>query len=222
MGLLRRLPDTEKTRQARLGMVADQIEARGIRSPRVLDAMRAEPRHAYLPEDVRQDAYGDRPLPIGHGQTMSQPYIVARMTEALDVAATSRVLEIGTGSGYQAAILDRLAAEVFTIEIVEALCEQAQCDLTLNGHGRVKVRCGDGYQGWLDAAPFDRIMVTAAPDHVPPPLVDQLRPGGVLVLPLGDREQWLVRLTKRADGSLAQEILDAVRFVPLTGEATDR
>ncbi|MBM4398701.1 MAG: protein-L-isoaspartate(D-aspartate) O-methyltransferase [Deltaproteobacteria bacterium] len=203
-------------------MVATQIESRGVHDQAVLDAMRAEPRHAYVPEDVRALAYADHPLPIGHGQTISQPFIVALMTAALDVKPGARVLEIGTGSGYQAAVLDRLGAEVFTIEIVEPLCERARRDLVANGHGRVNVRCGDGYRGWPEAAPFDRIMATAAPSHVPRPLVDQLVPGGILVLPVGTGEQWLVRLDKAADGTVTRRTIEAVRFVPMTGEAGGR
>jgi protein-L-isoaspartate(D-aspartate) O-methyltransferase len=213
------VPDTEAFRQARLRMVATQIEARGVRDPAVLDAMRAEPRHAYVPADVRAHAYADHPLPIGHGQTISQPFIVALMSAALDATPGSRVLEVGTGSGYQAAVLDRLGAEVYTIEIVEPLCERARRDLASNGHGRVKVRCGDGYRGWPEAAPFERIIVTAAPDHVPEPLVAQLKPGGVMVLPVGTAEQWLVRLVKSQDGTVSREPIEAVRFVPMTGEA---
>jgi protein-L-isoaspartate(D-aspartate) O-methyltransferase len=210
-------PDSDRTRNERRAMVENQIAARGIRDARVLEALADEPRHAYVPEEVRGRAYADHPLPIGFGQTISQPYIVARMTEALNLSPGDRVLEIGTGSGYQAAILDRLAASVYTIEIVEPLCERARRDLAANGHGRVQVRCGDGWKGWPEAAPFDRIIVTAAPDRVPPALVEQLRVGGLLVLPLGEQEQWLLRLTKQPDGFLSRELLEAVRFVPMTG-----
>lgn len=214
--------DTEEHRMARTKMVATQIEARGVRDERVLRAMRDEPRHAYVPKEYAGEAYADYPLPIGHGQTISQPFIVALMTALLDVKPKMKVLEIGTGSGYQAAILDRLGAEVYTIEIVEPLCERARRDLARNGHAGVKVRCGDGYRGWPEAAPFDRIILTAAPDHIPEPLVAQLAPSGVMVLPLGSVEQWLVRLTKHADGSVTQETVEAVRFVPMTGEALRR
>ena len=168
-------------------MVRDQIAARGVREPRVLDAMRRVPRHLFVPEALRAAAYEDSPLPIGHGQTISQPFIVAWMTEALQVTPQSRVLEIGTGSGYQAAVLSLVVADVYTIEIVAPLAESARHTLESLGYTNVHAMVGDGYAGWPEHAPFDAIIVTAAPDHVPQPLIDQLRVGGRLVVPVGGR-----------------------------------
>jgi len=195
-------------------MVETQIAARGIRDPRVLDAMRRVPRHAFVRDRDVGAAYGDHPLDIGFGQTISQPYIVGYMTEALALAPASRVLEIGTGSAYQTAVLAEVAAEVFTIEIVPEHAERAARLLQALGYANVRVRTGDGYAGWPDAAPFDGIIVTAAPDHVPPALVDQLRPGGRLVIPIGRIEQDLVVFTRTPEG-LREEDRLAVRFVPL-------
>ena len=166
-------------------MVDEQIVARDIKSPRVLDAMRKVPRHEFVPEAWRGGAYDDTPLPIGYDQTISQPYIVAYMSEALELDPSHRVLEIGTGSGYQAAILGELAKEVFTIEIVEPLAARARETLARLGHKNVHVRAGNGYLGWPEEAPFDRVMVTAAPDEVPPALVDQLKVGGLMAIPVG-------------------------------------
>jgi len=202
----------------RAAMVREQIEARGVRDPAVLAAMGAVPRHELVPESVREHAYEDRPLPIGHGQTISQPYVVAAMSEALDLDGDERVLEIGTGSGYQAAVLSGLCREVFSIEIVEPLAERARADLARLGYDNVQVRSGDGYQGWPEQAPFDAIVVTAAPDHVPQPLLDQLAPGGRLVMPVGDAFQELIRITRTEHG-FERESLFPVRFVPMTGEA---
>jgi protein-L-isoaspartate(D-aspartate) O-methyltransferase len=214
--------DTPRHRKERARMVDDQIAARGIRDPAVLRAMTEEPRHLYVPEGMQHLAYRDHPLPIGHDQTISQPYIVARMTEALALKPGDRVLEVGTGSGYQAAILDRLGAETYTIEIVAPLCARARADLDRMGHGRVRTRCGDGWDGWPEAAPFDAILVTAAPGRVPPRLVEQLAPGGRLVIPVGDETQWLRRLRKDRDGTISTEDLDPVRFVPMTGKGRER
>lgn len=200
----------------RVRMVDEQLVARGIRDERVLAAMRRVPRHRFVPDAHRDEAYGDFPLPIGYGQTISQPYIVAFMTEALRVAPGSKVLEIGTGSGYQAAVLAELAGEVHTIEIVSPLAARAAALLRELGYTNVHVRDGDGYLGWPEAAPFDGVMVTAAPDHVPPPLVEQLRPGGRLVIPVGVVEQDLIVYTKQPDGRLREEERLPVRFVPLT------
>jgi protein-L-isoaspartate(D-aspartate) O-methyltransferase len=199
-------------------MVREQIEDRGIRDPRVLAAMRKVPRHLFVPPEEQDEAYIDYPLPIGHAQTISQPYVVAYMTEALELKPGDRVLEIGTGSGYQAAILAEMAAEVYSIEIVEALAKEAAARLHRLGYSNVQVRAGDGYRGWLEAAPFDAIIVTAAPGHIPQPLVDQLRDGGRMVLPLGMWDQELVRLRRRR-GEIMRESLLPVRFVPMTGEA---
>jgi protein-L-isoaspartate(D-aspartate) O-methyltransferase len=201
----------------RAAMVEQQLHARDIRSPRVLDAMRRVPRHLFVPEAQRGQAYEDHPLPIGHDQTISQPYIVAFMTQAIDVRATDRVLEIGTGSGYQAAILGELAKEVYTIEIVAPLAERARATLASLGYRNVHVRTGNGYLGWPDRAPFDRIMVTAAPDDVPPALVEQLKTGGLMAIPVGAVYQELRVLRKTATGLETLATLP-VRFVPMTGK----
>jgi protein-L-isoaspartate(D-aspartate) O-methyltransferase len=198
-------------------MVEEQIRSRGVTSPRVLEAMRKVPRERFVPAGVASRAYADQPLPIGHGQTISQPYIVAYMTEVLDVAPTHRVLEIGTGSGYQAAILGELAGEVYTIEIVPELARQSAEVLRALGYARVRVREGDGYAGWPEAAPFDRIMLTAAPEEIPKPLLDQLAVGGRLVAPVGaqDRTQWITVIEKTASG-LVEKTTIPVQFVPFT------
>ena len=213
--------DTPPHRKERARMVDEQIADRGIRDAAVLRAMREEPRHLYVPQEMRHLAYRDHPLPIGHDQTIAPPYLVARMTEALALKPGDRVLEVGTGCGYQAAILDRLVAETYTIEIVKPLCTRARADLDRMGHGRVRTRCGDGWDGWPDAAPFDAILVTAAPKRVPPRLVEQLATGGRLVIPVGDGTQWLLRLRKAPDGTISTEDLDPVRFVPMTGKARE-
>ena len=203
-------------RQARDRMVTDQIAARGVSDPRVLDAMRTVPRHRFvLPEDAAA-AYQDRPLPIGFGQTISQPYIVGFMTEALKLSPTHRVLEVGTGSGYQAAVLAELVKTVHTIEIVPELAERSRALLRDLGYENVHVVAGDGYAGLPQHAPFDRIIVTAAPDHVPRPLVDQLAVGGRMIIPVGGGwHQQLHVLTKTADGVRSEPTID-VLFVPLT------
>jgi protein-L-isoaspartate(D-aspartate) O-methyltransferase len=197
----------------RAAMVAEQIQRRGVVDARVLDAMRAVPRHLFVPDALRQAAYEDRPLSIGHGQTISQPYIVAHMTEALEVRPADRVLEIGTGSGYQAAVLARLAREVYTIEIVPELAKQAAA--RLQPYRNVQVRAGDGYAGWPERAPFHRIMVTAAPERIPQPLIDQLAPGGRMVIPVGTAEQWMTVLEKTSSGVVERRTIP-VRFVPFT------
>jgi protein-L-isoaspartate(D-aspartate) O-methyltransferase len=202
----------------RNAMVHDQMELRGIRDARVLGAFRAVPRHRFVPPEVVEHAYGDHPLPIGYEQTISQPYIVAYMTEALGLRGTERVLEIGTGSGYQAAILAKLAREVFTIEIVPELGQRARGTLESLGFSNVRVRIGDGYRGWPEEAPFDAIVLTAAPEVVPQPLFDQLAVGGRLVAPVGRGEQELVLFEKTPRGIERRELLP-VRFVPMTGEA---
>lgn len=205
-------------------MVEQQIMARGVQDPRVLDAMRAVPRHLFVPEGLIEEAYGDYPLPIGHGQTISQPYIVALMTELLQLQPGHKVLEIGTGSGYQAAILAHVTTNVFTIEIVEALADEARERLARFGITPERVICGDGYLGLPAHAPFDGIMVTAAPDHVPKPLLDQLRAGGRLVIPVGETfgHQELKVIEKREDGTLSESNIIPVRFVPLTGDGVER
>jgi protein-L-isoaspartate(D-aspartate) O-methyltransferase len=196
-------------------MVEQQIRGRGVKDPEVLAAMERVERHRFMPASVARDAYADGPLPIGHGQTISQPYIVAYMTEELGVEKTHKVLEIGTGSGYQAAILGEVAGQVYTIEIVEPLGTQAAALLKDLGYENVHVRIGDGYAGWPEEAPFDRIMVTAAPDHVPQPLVDQLAVGGRMIIPVGRDYQELVVITKTEKG-VVQRATIPVRFVPLT------
>ena len=201
-------------------MVDSQLRTRDIRSPRVIDAMLTVPRHLFVPEARRAEAYGDFPLPIGGGQTISQPYIVAFMTQALDLLPEHRVLEIGTGSGYQAAVLSTLAAEVYTIEIVPSLAEQARETLSALGYSNIHVRAGNGYLGWPEHAPYDRIMVTAAPDEVPPALLEQLAIGGLMAIPVGTGSQELRILRRTATGT---ELLDTlpVRFVPMTNKPND-
>jgi len=200
--------------QRREAMVEQQIRARGVRDGAVLAAMRNVPRHRFVPVDLVDDAYADTPLPIGHHQTISQPYIVAYMSEILAPTRAHKVLEVGTGSGYQAAVLGELAGEVYTIEIIEELGARAQATLVDLGYANVHVRIGDGFGGWPEQAPFDRIMVTAAPDEVPPPLIDQLADGGVLVLPVGTWSQEIVVVTKSA-GRVTRRPTIPVRFVPL-------
>ena len=199
-------------------MVAEQIEGRGVTDAAVLAAMRTVPRHEFVPADMRDHAYRDSPLPIGHGQTISQPCIVAFMTEALRLRRGEKVLEIGTGSGYQAAVLAELVGQVFTIEIVEPLAQSATAVLRRLDYRNVTVRAGDGYRGWPEHAPFDAILVTAAPDHVPQPLVDQLKVGGRMILPVGSGSQQLVLIEKTATDVTRRSVL-GVRFVPMTGEA---
>ncbi len=200
-------------------MVRTQIEARGVTDPATLAAMRAVPRHEFLPLRLRGEAHGDYPLPIGHGQTISQPYVVAFMTEAIRPQPGEKILEVGAGSGYQAAVLAQMGANVFTIEIVEPLAEMARQTLARLGYGNAKVRHGDGYRGWPEEAPFDAIIVTCAPDKIPPDLVAQLRDGGRMIIPVGGgMSQELVLLRKHGDSIEKQAILP-VRFVPMTGEA---
>jgi protein-L-isoaspartate(D-aspartate) O-methyltransferase len=202
-------------------MVTDQIENRGVKDEAVLAAMRKVDRAEFVPEAVKRDAYRDGPLPIGLDQTISQPYIVAYMTEALMLGPDSKVLEIGTGSGYQAAILAEIAAEVYTIEIVPELGERAEETLLRLGYDNVNVLVGDGYQGWPDEAPFDAIIVTCAPDHVPPALLEQLTEGGRLVIPVDSGyPASLNRYTRTGDDYEKEELLP-VMFVPMTGEAEE-
>jgi protein-L-isoaspartate(D-aspartate) O-methyltransferase len=204
---------------ARDRMVREQLQARDIRDEKVLAAMRKVPRHRFVPADLIPEAHGDGPLPIGGGQTISQPYIVAYMTQVLALRGSERVLEIGTGSGYQAAVLAEIVSEVFTIEIVPELAAGAKAILDQLGYRNVRFRTGDGYKGWPEAAPFDAVIVTAAPDHVPQPLVDQLKPGGRMIIPVGGRaEQELLLIEKTASGTTRRSTIP-VRFVPMTGEA---
>jgi protein-L-isoaspartate(D-aspartate) O-methyltransferase len=203
----------------RQAMVEQQIEARGISDPATLAALRTVPRHEFLPMRLRSEAYADYPLPIGHGQTISQPFIVAFMTEAIRPQAGEKILEIGAGSGYQAAILAQMGAEVYTIEIVEPLAEMARQTLERLGYKNARVKSGDGFRGWQEHAPFDAIIVTCAPDKIPAPLVEQLRDGGRMIIPVGSgMNQELVLLRKTGDKIEKQSVLP-VRFVPMTGEA---
>jgi len=207
---------------ARRRMVANQIAARGIKDPRVLDAMLSVERHLFVPEDLKDQSYEDHPIPIGEGQTISQPYIVALMTEALRLTGKEKVLEIGTGSGYQAAILSRLAREVCSIEIKKVLFDRVSRLLPSLGYGSVESRFGDGYYGWQEKAPFDCIMITASVNHVPPPLLAQLSDGGRLILPLGNAfgYQDLVLVTKQGN-TFTTEAITGVLFVPMTGKALE-
>jgi len=208
--------DADAGRRAR--MVETQIAARGVRDPRVLDAMRKVPRHRFLDASARGQAYEDHPVPIGNNQTISQPYIVALMTELLELPPRSRVLEIGTGSGYQSAVLAEIAAEVYSIEILPELAQFSAGKLRELGYTNVEVREGDGYRGWPEHAPFDGIMVTAAPERIPQPLVEQLATGGRMVVPVGGFFQELKVFTKQPDGSVVEKDVLPVRFVPMTGE----
>lgn len=208
--------DGDAARRAR--MVETQIVSRGVRDPRVLDAMRKVPRHLFVATEERAHAYEDHPLPIGGSQTISQPYIVALMTELLGLPPRARVLEIGTGSGYQSAVLSQIAAEVYSIEILPDLATAASAKLKDLGYVNVTVREGDGYRGWPEHAPFDGIIVTAAPEKIPEPLVDQLAVGGRMVIPVGGFFQELKVFTREKDGHVTEKAIIPVRFVPMTGE----
>ncbi len=203
-------------------MVQEQLMSRGVRDERVLAAMNKVPREEFVPQDSRAASYTDQPLPIGYGQTISQPYIVAFMTEQLRPSSSDRVLEIGTGSGYQAAILAELVSEVYSIEIVGPLAKDAEGTLQRLGYKNVHVKVGDGYKGWPEEAPFDAIIVTCAPDKVPQPLVDQLKDGGRMVIPVGDRFAQELYLLEKKNGQLKQSATLPVRFVPMAGEASER
>lgn len=213
-------PRTERAAE-RAAMVRQQLQARDVRDPRVLEAMRRVPRHLFVPQAERGAAYEDHPLPIGHDQTISQPYIVGLMTQLAQVREGQRVLEVGTGSGYQAAVLAELGAEVYTIEIVAPLGERARALLAELGYDRVHVRIGDGYAGWPEHQPFDAVVVTAAPREIPQPLLDQLRIGGRLVAPIGTGVQDLVVVT-RTDSGYTRRTIAPVQFVPMTGRAQER
>ena len=202
--------------RAREAMVTRQIQDRGIADERVLAAMRKVERHRFVPEEYQTKAYKDYPLPIGENQTISQPYIVGLMTDLLDLDGTEKVLEIGTGSGYQAAVLAELAAEVYTIEIVEPLADRSEALLCELGYKNITVRCGDGFAGWPELAPFDAIIVTCAPPKIPQPLIDQLALGGRLVIPVGNIYQELI-LLERKENELVTTRITPVRFVPMTG-----
>ena len=203
---------------ARAKMVETQIAARGVRNPRVLAAMRDVPRHLFVDDSQRSRAYDDGPLPIGGRQTISQPYIVALMSELLDLTPDERVLEIGTGSGYQSAVLARLAGHVYSIEIIPELARQSAERLKRLGFTNITVREGDGYRGWPEHAPFDGIIVTAAPERIPQPLLDQLAPNGRMVIPVGGFFQELKVFKKDANGKITEQDIIPVRFVPMTGE----
>ncbi|GAB4368149.1 MAG: protein-L-isoaspartate(D-aspartate) O-methyltransferase [Deltaproteobacteria bacterium] len=206
-------------REARQAMVREQIAGEGVSDPRVLEAMREIPRHRFVPEALRSMAYAPRPLPIGEGQTISQPYIVGFMTERLRLRKSDRVLEVGTGSGYQAAVAARIAAEVYSVEIFPSLAERARRTLRDLSIGNVSIREGDGYYGWPEKAPFDAIIVTCAGGHIPPPLLRQLKPGGRMIMPVGGPflTQQLVVLEKGTDGSVTQRNVLPVVFVRLLG-----
>ena len=215
-------PDTPKYRQARKNMVKKQVKNRGISDKTVLNAMTEVPRHYFVPKNLISKAYADHPIPIGEGQTISQPYIVALMTESLNLTGSEHVLEIGTGSGYQAAVLAKTAKKVTSIEIKKKLYKRATKILNQTGCTNVQTLHGDGYFGWKKEAPFDCIMITAAVDHIPPPLLDQLKNGGRLILPLGNplSYQHLVLVTKKDDDYTVRQIT-GVLFVPMTGYALE-
>lgn len=204
-----------------MSMVAQQIEARGIANPRVLEAMRKVPRHEFVLPEHREHAYRDSPLPIGHRQTISQPYIVALMTELIEPRSGMKVLEVGTGSGYQAAVLAECIDDVWTIEILPELGRDAAETLERLGYRNVHTRIGDGYDGWPEESPFDAILVTAAPPSIPEPLLEQLAVGGRLVIPVGDYSQDLIVVTRTPEGGYERREVSAVRFVPMTGKAQD-
>jgi protein-L-isoaspartate(D-aspartate) O-methyltransferase len=211
--------DDDFAARDRQRMVEEQLRGRDITNERVLAAMERVPRHLFVPERLRDAAYDDHPLPIGDGQTISQPYIVALMTQLAKPEPNAKVLDIGTGSGYQAAVLAEVCEHVYSIEIIEALASEARDRLEKLGYQNVTVRHGDGYQGWAEHAPFNAIIVAAAPDHIPQPLIEQLAPNGRLVIPIGNREQELLIVEKSATGEIHKRTIAPVAFVPMTGEA---
>jgi protein-L-isoaspartate(D-aspartate) O-methyltransferase len=211
-------PDKDPFYHQRQKMVQLQLAGRDITDAKVLDAMAKVPRHWFVPDEYRKDSYYDGPLSIGLDQTISQPYIVALMTQLAHIDSTSKVLEIGTGSGYQAAVLATLVDQVYTIEIIDPLCHRAESTLTQLGYANVSIKCGDGYRGWPEAAPFDAVIVTAAPDHIPQPLIDQLKLGGRMVIPVGVHNQELLLIIKTEKGITTKAVIP-VRFVPLTRDA---
>lgn len=215
-------PIEKQAARQRFAMVKEQLAGRDITDERVLNAMRRVKRHLLVPEKLRDHAYIDRPLPIGHGQTISQPYIVALMTQLAQPDKNARVLDVGTGSGYQAAVLAELVPQVYSIEIICPLAESARERLEFLSYDNVEVRCGDGYEGWPEHAPFDVIIVAAAPDHIPQPLIDQLAPGGHLVIPVGILFQELLVIEKQKDGSVTKRSVAPVAFVPMTRKRKER
>lgn len=209
--------------ETRKAMIENDIKSKGISDEKVLEAMSNVKRHNFVPENVRPGSYEDHPLPIGYGQTISQPYIVALMTETLKLKPDDKVLEIGTGSGYQAAVLAEIVNDVYTIEIIEELAERAEQTLKSQGYENVKAKNADGYFGWEEHAPFDAIIITAASDHIPPPLISQLTDGGKLIIPLGSvRYYQTLTLATRHGNDLKTKYITSVRFVPMTGEALKR
>ena len=214
---------TDEYRVKRLKMVERDIKGRGVRDRRVLDAMTRIERHLFVDSIFMDSAYEDHPLPIGEGQTISQPYVVALMTEALKLKPTDKVLEIGTGSGYQAAVLGEIVSEVYTIEIRKGLAEKSEKLLKKLGYKNIKVKYADGYQGWGEHAPFDAIIVTASANHIPPPLIKQLKEGGRLIIPLGSTVYFqMLTLATKTKGELEIQQMGSVAFVPMTGEAIKR
>ena len=218
-GCGQQLPSAADFAAQRQRMVELQLKLRGIKDERVLAAMAKVPREEFVPADARVEAYEDGPLPIGYDQTISQPYIVAFMTEQLRPKESDRVLEIGSGSGYQAAILAELVGEVYTIDIVEALAKSAEATLQRLGYNNVHIKVGDGYKGWPEEAPFDAVIVTCAPEKVPQPLVDQLKDGGRMVIPVGERFAQQLYLLEKKNGQLKESVTLPVRFVPMLREA---
>ena len=217
-------PRFEERKAERLRMVQDDIRHslyQPVKNRKVLAAMENVPRHLFVPESLRAQAYENHPLPIGYGQTISQPIIVAHMTELLEIKPGDKILEIGTGSGYQAAVLSELTPNVFTIEIIEKLGERAKSTFSSLGYNTIRVKTGDGYEGWPEYAPFDGIIVTCAPEDIPEPLIEQLKPGGRIVIPVGKagESQWLIVAEKTHDGKIRKKIQYPVIFVPMTGKA---
>lgn len=214
-------PRFSERQSERYQLVKEGVKKQGVNDPQVLEAMRNVPRHLFVPNHYRHYAYQNRPLPIGHNQTISQPFIVAYTTQMLELEAGEKVLEIGTGSGYQAAVMSEITAHIFTIEIVEPLAKQAQKRFDALGYNTIQTKIGDGYEGWPKYAPFDAIILTAAPEEIPDPLIEQLAPGGILVAPVGKKggTQMLTKVTKMADGEIKIQQELPVRFVPMTGKS---
>ena len=216
-------PRFTERQEERNQLVESGVIGQGVEDEAVIEAMRSVPRHHFVGDGHQRQAYQNNPLPIGHGQTISQPYIVAYMSEMLEIEPGDKVLEIGTGSGYHAAVLSELTPHVFSIEIVEPLAELSSSRYEELGYHTIKTKTGDGYYGWEEHAPFDKIIVTAAPGHIPSPLMDQLKPGGIMAIPIGSpyQTQTLMKVTKTEDGEVRTERMLPVRFVPMTGEAQD-